>query len=223
MITVGIATIPSRVNSLKRVLDSLTGQVDLMHVVLNGYDFLPDFLLKYKNIIYRIEDNEKVGDGMKFYLSEAVNGFHVSVDDDLCVRDGLIKEMVSKCNDYHAIVTLHGKRYDGERPIKSYRSSFTKNIHCLKDYTTDTEVHVGGTGIMVFNTDEFKLSVSNFEHKNMADVIVAREAHKQGIKIMALAHTVNDLTYIPPPKGTTIWETSRMDRIQTHILNSFIK
>jgi hypothetical protein len=75
---------------------------------------------------------------------------------------------------------------------------------------------------MTWNTDRFKISLDDFHNKNMSDVECAKVASDQGVKIMALSHSCNYVEYIPP-KGKTIWQTSNDDRIQTKILNSFLK
>jgi hypothetical protein len=226
MITVGIASLPERSVNLERVLDSLTGQVDKIYLALNGFyiadePWYPTFLDKYSNVEYFHTHNEN-GDAEKFRYADKVEDYYISWDDDLVMYDGCAEDMIYFATIYSAIVTFHGKRYDGERPIPNYKNSFTTNVRCLSAYRgNDIEIHVGGTGCMAFNTNIFKLSLDNFEHRNMADVIVAREAHKQGVKIIALNHPA--LEYLPPPKSTTIWDTMKSYDIQTKILNSFLK
>jgi hypothetical protein len=226
MITAGIATVPPRVNNIERVISSLSGQVDKIYLALNGFYiadelWYPTFLDKYDNIEYFFTDNSK-GDAEKFRYADKIEEYYISWDDDLVMYDGCAEYMINLVTKYNAIVTFHGKRYDGERPIPNYKNSFTTNVRCLSAYRgNDIEIHVGGTGCMAFDTKQFKLSLYNFEHRNMADVIVAREAYTQGVKIMAINHPA--LEYLPPPKGSTIWDTTKSYVIQTQILNSFLK
>jgi hypothetical protein len=175
-------------------------------------------------VIY-VFNSDLLGAEMKFAMADrATDGYYLSWDDDIpCHNPNLVKYMVEKCDKYHAIVSLAGKRYDVVTPIPSYRKSMTTNVHALKRWDADCLVEVGGSGCMVFRTAEFKISLQDFPYKNMVDVQLSYQAWKQGVNIIALAHAEADLTYIKPPKGTTIWETSINDRIQTRILNSFIK
>jgi NDP-sugar pyrophosphorylase family protein len=222
MVAVGIASIPSRSEGLEKVLDSLTGQVDDIYLTLNYCDHeIPKYLSKYSNVWW-ITSNNSRGDAMKFYMACIPHQVYLTCDDDLLYPDGYVRSMVDACNKYQCIVTHHGKTYEGARPIQSYRRSFTVNVRCLNTFSGDRWLHVPGTGCMAFNTDVFKISIDNFEYPNMADVIVAREAYKQGIKIMGLKHAAGWIKYIPP-KDKTIWQTSTDDTVQTQILNSFLK
>ena len=225
MITCGIASVPQREASLQKVLESLYNQVDIIFLSLNGYKNIakPLFLEKMTKVIV-ILNKSLLGAEMKFAMADrATDGYYVSWDDDIVPRDGLIRYMVEKCDKYHAICSLCGKRYDGETPIPSYRKSMTLNVHALKRWDADCMVDVGGSGAMVFRTAEFHISLQDFKYKNMADIQLSYQAWKQGVNIIALAHAESDLKYIKPPKGTTIWEQSVNDFRQTEILNSFIK
>jgi hypothetical protein len=222
MINVGIASIPERSESLEKVLDSLSGQVDHVFVALNYCAHeTPKYLNKYSNVFWATFDNSQ-GDTMKFCMSRLPNQIYLTCDDDLIYPPDYVQNMVDACEDYKCIVTHHGKTYEGARPIQSYRRSFTVNARCLNTCSGDRWLHVPGTGCMAFNTKDFKISIADFEYKNMADVIVAREAHKQGVKIMGLKHSAGWIKYIPP-KDKPIWQTSTDDTIQTRILNSFLK
>jgi hypothetical protein len=222
-INIGIATLPERSDSLKKVLESLTNQADNIYIVLNrgGHD-IAQWIGGFKNDMWVVGDN-RLGSSHKFTMASHVKGWFITWDDDLVLKNPqAINYLIRGCERYDSICTLHGKRYDGERPIKSYRKSITTNIRCLNNWSEDTEVHVGGTGCMAWNTNRFKISLDDFKHKNMSDVECAKVASDQGVKIMALSHSCNYVEYIPP-KGKTIWQTSSDDTVQTQILNSFLK
>ena len=57
MITAQIASIPDRVETLKRTVNSLINQVDLLFVALNNYEEVPDFLTNNRKIVYALMDN----------------------------------------------------------------------------------------------------------------------------------------------------------------------
>jgi hypothetical protein len=221
-IIIGIASIPSRKESLKKVLDSLVGQADEIYLILNYEDEdAPSFLYDYSNVYFVCARNIK-GDAEKFRMIEYVKGYYFSCDDDLIYPLDYIKHTKEWIDFYHCIVTYHGKLYDGKRPIPSYRRSFTTNVRCLNTWIDDCPVHVGGTGVMAFNTDDYRPSMDIFKEKNMADVFIARDAFQKGVKIIALGHNAGFLKYTYP-KDKTIWQTTSDDRVQTQILNSFLK
>lgn len=219
MRTLGIATIPSRVNSLERVLDSLTHQVDIMHVVLNGYYFIPPFLNKYKNIVYRVEDNS-CGDAMKFYLAEAVNGCYIGWDDDLIAKDGIIAHLVVGASLNNCLVSLHGRNYTP--PIEHFRQ-WQGNYRCLDEVKEDTPVNFIGSGCCAFYTNRLKVSLSDFILPNMSDIWLSKLATDQEVPMMILKHNVGDVIYTRPPKGTTIWENTKEYTKHLEIMKTFIK
>jgi len=222
MITIGLASLPERISSLERTLDSLTFQADSIVCVLNGHKELPSFVNKYKNVYWHLDNNE-FGASMKFFMADISNGYYLSTDDDIIYPPTYVRDMVAKVDEYKCIVSLHGKHYGGERPVKSYRRSFTTNVHCLQEWRKDCLVHVGGTGVMAYHTDFFNVSMEDLPYPNMVDVQVAKKASDMNIKIMALAHSSSYLRY-QRPQGMTIWnQYEGDDMVQTEILNSFLK
>jgi hypothetical protein len=220
-INIGIASIVGREESLRKVLESLIPQADMIYVVLNGYKEIPQYIWDYDNVVAAIGDNA-FGANAKFTMAEHVKGYFFTCDDDLVYPAHYIQHTKEMIDKYRCIVTYHGKRYDGEKPIPSYRRSFTTNIRCLGSLAKDTEVHVGGSGCMGFHTDDYVPFYNVVAHKNMADVFLAQDTFIKGVKIIALAHGKDFFKYLPP-KGQTIWRSSNDDTVQTQILNSFLK
>jgi hypothetical protein len=219
-IVVGIASLPEREDALLRVVNSLKAQADLIYVALNGYDHVPEGLRSLYNVKCEILDNS-LGDSAKFlHVGEFHNFYYFRCDDDLEYPKIHIPYMMCKIKQYNAIVTLHGRKY--HRPVTSFKRGFSLNYHCLHSYNYDIELDLGGTGVMAFDTSQFKLSIADFPIKNMADIHVAKKAHEQNIKIMGVEHKNTYLTYLPP-KGSTIWQTSGKGDEQTRILREFLK
>lgn len=218
--TVGLASIPSREGSMIRVVRSLADQVDEVLVALNGYDKIPHALQEMRNVKCELLDNS-FGDAAKFYHVQDVDGLYFSADDDLEYPRDYVAYMTSKVKKYNAIITLHGRRYD-RRPITSFRRGFSLNFHCLHSYAYDTELDVGGTGVMAFDTARFRLAITDFPVPNMADVWVAKKAHEQGVPIIGVAHTNRYLTYLSPGEDT-IWAKSKDDSLHTSVLRGFLK
>ena len=220
MITAGIATIKERESLFREAISSVYSQVDSIIAVLNNYDSVPKWLSDMPKVKALVGDNS-LGDAGKFLEVDNVpDGVYFSIDDDLLYPDGYVDYMISKIEQYHCIVTLHGKRYDSH-PIQSFKRGKTLNIHCLNTCTKDAEVHLGGTGVMAFATKDFKLSIKDFPKKNMADIWVGKKAKEQGVKIMAVEHSRYFLKYLNP-KGDTIWNSNKDDVYQASVLRSFL-
>ena len=215
-----MASIMGREELLILAINSLLPQVDKIYVGLNNYPEIPERLRSLRNVECVILDNS-LGDGAKFYsIKDIDDAMYFSCDDDLAYPSGYCDYMESKVRQYNSIISLHGRRFD-RRPIVSYRKSFSLNYHCLHTYHEDVQLHVGGTGVMAFDTNRFKPDISQFKEKNMCDIWVAKQASEQGIPIMGVAHKNTYLRYLNPVG--TIWRDCKIDPYQTGILKSFMK
>lgn len=189
--TVQIASVPERVDSLKQTVESLIDQVNLMFIALNGYEDVPIFLRGDKRIATVLLDN-KMTDGAKAYNIEERKGYVFLCDDDLVCPPTYISDMCDTIDQKKCIVTLHGKVYP--RPFKSFLN-VERNYRCLGNVFQGGFVDVGGTGVMGWHTDDFKLSYEDIKSPNMADIWISYAAKKQGVKIYVMPHTENYLNH----------------------------
>jgi hypothetical protein len=220
MITVHIATIPAREQSLKQVLNAIIPQVDKTYVSLNGYLDIPDWLRNLRNVEYEILDNS-LTDGAKWLHVNDNIGLCVVLDDDLIVTNNFVAYLSDGLRRHGGVVSLHGKTY-ANRPIAHYRRNFTGNYRCLGNVVNDVRVDVIGTGCMVFSNVQVKLDNSVYEHPDMADVLFSRFCTYNNIPMTVLKHKSGQyLRYIP--QVDTIWRRTTDDRIQTDLCNSFLK
>lgn len=210
-ITAQIASVPEREDMLRQVVASLRPQVDRIFVGLNNYDHTPDFLQEGEYIHL---DNT-TGDAAKFYGVENLQGYFLSCDDDLVYPPGYVQYMINGLHKYGAITTLHGKEYP--RPFRGVQS-YIENVRCLRDAFHDVVVDVPGTGVMCLHTDMIKVRYSDFQIKNMADVWIAKLAHKQKVKIVALAHSANYLKYLNPEDTIFIQAKASQFKTESRVL-----
>ena len=86
-INIGIASLPDRQESLRKVLNSLTNHADNIYVVLNyGGQEAPDWINDYDNVMWTIGDN-RLGSSHKFVMADIGKGWFVTWDDDLVLRN----------------------------------------------------------------------------------------------------------------------------------------
>jgi CheY-like chemotaxis protein len=215
MIYCGIASLPEREANLRLTVKSLIDQVDVMFIALNGYSSVPNWINREPKIKYDLLDNS-LGDSAKFLHVEECDGYYFSCDDDLVYNKSYVYLHLEAQKTYNSITTFHGRRYD-KRPLLHYKKDFTLNLHCLNTVDKDTQVHVGGTGVMAFNTKQFKVAICDFNMPNMADLWIAKLAKQQNIPIMVLAHRLNTFRYMRP-RGKTIWQMTKDDSYQTNLL-----
>jgi len=217
MTTAHIASLPERITTLEKTVNSLIDQVDMIYVALNNYETIPEFL-KHDKIKATLEEN-LLGDAAKFLRVSDVEGYVLVCDDDLIYPSNYACYMRWRIDEYNCVVSLLGKVYSN-RPIKSFRNGYTELYRCLGEVDNDHEVDVCGTGAMAYHTKDINVNVSDFPMRNMADIWMARIAKQQGVKLMAVAHPANYVKHVL--YKNRIWVGTRDDAPQTEILNTFL-
>ena len=213
MISICIASLPERLSMLESTIESLRVQCDKFYVALNNYQSIPDFL-KDDDVVIR--DN-KMGDAERYYCIDKIEGYIFTCDDDLIYPKNYVEYMIDGIKKYNSAVTLHGKTYDKpvfDEPLGIYR--------CLDDVDSDGRVNVGGTGVMAWHSDLLKVKYSDFKIRNMADLWFSKLCKEQGVRIMCLAHTKDNLIYQFPEH--TIWHEEKGKGFveQNKVLKMFI-
>jgi hypothetical protein len=218
MITAGIASVPERSESLEKVLDSLTGQVNAIFVALNYCDHeAPKYLDNYSNVFWWVSDN-RMGDSEKFAMAMNTKGYFLGCDDDIVYPFDYAEYMVDGVKQYNGLVSLHGRVYTS--PIANFKQ-FSANYRCLGSVPEDVKVNFIGSGCCAFDTSRLKVSLTEFKIKNMADIWLSKLATEQGVPMVVLEHPRDYLTYLPQKE--TIWRSTKDYSEHTRILQSFIK
>lgn len=208
-VLVGMASIPERVESMKRAVGSLVRQADKVAVSLNGYQEIPAFLAKWPNVEATVRGSAG-GDAEKFAAVDEWDGYMATCDDDLLYPNDYIAKLVDGVERYDraAAVSFHGGSTEGW----THRScaASVKRIRCLGVLRHDDEdVNVVGTGTMGWHTDRVPVWRAAFRHANMADVQMACLGHLLGLKFVCLQHRARWLLDICPPEGPRIYEANR--------------
>ena len=208
----------NRIESLVKSLESIIDQCDVINVTLNSHDGdIPEIL--YHDKINLILSDNSLGDAMKFYMLDKSDGYFLTIDDDLIYPPNYVEYMITKCKEYGntRVMTLHGRNFSSF-PITSYYRSATERYACLNTVNKNVLVQFGGTGVMCFHTDLFKVGIDYFMAPNMADVWIGRYCLDNKIEILCLRHESGFIKYIP--QKTTIYDQeSKSDKIQTDKVN----
>jgi len=216
MITAHIASVASREDSLRRVIQSMYLQVDAIFIALNGYKEVPAWLSRYPKAKGTLLDN-KFKDCAKFLFIHETEGRCLVWDDDLVAPNLCVRYMEMGLKKYGGVVGLHGKSY--KRPVESFKK-WSANYRCLGTVIQDSPIDIIGTGCMMFDNRQVKLDISVFDHPGMADVTFSRLCHKQNVPMTVLKHPANYLTYIAPAE--TIWRTTKDFSLHTKLIKEFL-
>lgn len=226
-ISMNVASVPSRELILRRTIESVINQCDIVNVFLNNYEHIPDYLLNNVKInVWKSQDYRDKGDAGKFFKSGETNGYFFTIDDDLEYPSDYVTTMISKVEEYKRkfIITCHGRTLIPGK-IQSYYSAASRlyQYHCLKEQKEDQVVEVGGTGVMCFHSDTIKVTFGDFLEPNMADIWMFKLSQEQKVGIISIAHSASWLQYL---KGVNDQDTiysqhHNKDSIQTGVINSF--
>ncbi|NIO39125.1 MAG: hypothetical protein GTO41_02335 [Burkholderiales bacterium] len=217
-----LATVPDREHLLDQVIESLIPQVDRVYVYLNGHDELPASLRRETVHVAWSKDHGDLGDAGKFFWAGRLpdNCYHFTCDDDLIYPDDYASTLADAIDYYgrQALISVHGAIL--REPITSYYKC-RKVYPCLESLDADHQADVLGTGVLAYHTDTIDLSIHDFPIADMTDIWLAVAAKHQHVPRIVIAHERGWLRYLPPPKGTTIYErygATGDDSQQTRVL-----
>jgi len=215
-VTVNIASIPDRVELLTRTVASLYKQCDKINICLNNYTFNPFDGFEKVNVIFQ---NNELGDGGKFLFQEP-DTYYFTCDDDLIYPETYIEDTIPFIDKYK-IVSYHGRIFS-KFPLKSYYNTPSIRHRCLDEALYTEPVHIAGTGVMAFNTNDFIFPTNFIQEKNMADIWVSCWAKLQNKQIWHLKHEKGYFVYLHPEN--TIWDEKHLnDEFETNIVNHYFK
>ena len=222
----GMASIPSRIEVLKCVVDRVLPQVDSLFVYLNGHAEVPEFLVDRPGVRYALSKTDPrgdLGDAGKFVGLESHLGdcFYLSLDDDIKYPADYVLRTLMRVEGYgrQAVVSWHGANFTKTPRISSFRDDRLV-FHCRGDVAADAPAHILGTGVMAFHSSTIRPMLRDFKAPNMADIWMGALGQSSQTPFVALAHKAR---WIDTFRGTdegSIWEkTAKDDRTQTRAVN----
>lgn len=128
MITANLATYPPRYETLIKVLEAISSQVDCINLVLNGYDSIPERVTSFNNVNAIIPDHD-TKDAGKFYFDVSNADYVLLIDDDILYPDDYVLKSIETLNAYdekNILAGYHCSIYQ--------KPSRPKDIRSLKRY-----------------------------------------------------------------------------------------
>ena len=200
MTTVTMATTPDRLIHALGVVEDLRSQCDRMQVYVNGHAPMG---LRSDVVWY----SAPVGDvaDMGKWFDAPLDGYHLTVDDDLHYPPGYVRDMVTACNgfDDRAVVSLHG--CDVRPPIRSYYRDRVSKSRCLYQARADVRVMVPGTGALCYRAGQFYPPTDLERFRYMSDIAVGVAAQEQCVPCWAVAHEAGYVAHRDIDHSQTIW------------------
>lgn len=209
-IVAGVASIPSRRDTLRIVVESILPQIDRLYVFLNGYDDIPEFLQRGRIHVFRSQEYGDQNDvGKYFGLTIQNNGIYFTLDDDIEYPDDYVHRMSHALRryNYRAAVGVHGVFYPQEPNSFLNRTTF----HFAQALEYDVPCSLLGTGTAAFHIRSVKLDIAAFQAPGMADIWFGRFLKEKQIPAIALKRPERWLRDMQPEDSDSIWEQTRAD------------
>jgi glycosyltransferase involved in cell wall biosynthesis len=225
-ITATMATMPGREESLKEVITSIIDQVDELRIYTNNLHQVPVNLHNKKiKWLFSKDHAGDIGDAGKFYSIDDIQGYHLTIDDDLIYPPDYVARLISAIEHYErrCTISLHGRSFPPGK-ISSYYRSATGCYSCLRSVARDVFVHVVGTGVLAYHTDTVRVPFETFQAANMADVWFSKYCQEKKVPRLVLKHAggwVKDSPYYD--QATSIYfNNCNDDTLQTQVMNSIV-
>lgn len=206
-----IASMPSRVASLAKVVDAIYPQVDRLAVYLNNYDEVPAFLKRKNIVVARSQDHGDLKDNGKFFFRDEVrDAIHFTLDDDINYPSNYVSYMLAKLIQYDmkVAVGVHGVIFDPEFK-KFLRRRYV--YHFEESLREDRIVNLLGTGTLAYDARAISLSCEDFSTTGMVDIWFARAAREGGVPLVAVERSRRFLSPISPKSDQNLMTVARRD------------
>jgi len=214
-IFVGVASIPSRLDSFRKTIASIIDQVDHIFVHLNNFQSTPEFLINSKiSITYSMTYGDLRDTGKFLALREvSEDSVFFTIDDDIIYPEDYVVRMIGalKKFKYRAIIGVHGVIYPEN--TKSFFDRIT--MHFMKALPVPIPVSLLGTGTVCFRVGTIKPEVGDFTTHGMADIFFAGIA--KGLKVPMIAIDRGE-GWLFDPDQTDSGKTSLYNETRTNSL-----
>lgn len=224
--TFNIATYPPRFKTLKQVIDSVAGQVDLVRVFANETKKAPNLPRgRWGNVVVITGDGPdwNLFDNGKFYALDSITEpeYYFTGDDDLIYPDGYVEKGKKDIITYGCIITYHGRIIE-TAGVNYYYGH--KTFRCLEAQSDNIIVDVAGSGVTCFDTRYFHpKGLAHDPRVRMSDLVFSEEAKRQSKRIGCCARPSGWLQHIENNQTIHATESQSGNHVQNIIADNIFK
>lgn len=219
----GMATMPSRINSLRVALPQILSQIDVLHLYFDKYNEVPpEFASNPKIISLLPEEDQNLGcagkfQGLKIYSEPCL---YFCFDDDIIYPIGYVKhlEIALRRHHYRALVGVHGCVY--KFPITSYVRD-RSILHFRAGLNFEVLVDELGTGTLAFHSRCIQINHDRWLYPNKSDLNIMLEAVRQKVPRICVRRGPNYLQPIAEGQPDSLFRQSlNNDSTETAMLQA---
>jgi GR25 family glycosyltransferase involved in LPS biosynthesis len=182
-----LASVPERTDILKEAVLSLIPQIDILHVFLQDFDNIPDFLDHEKIFVTRSQDFSKLGECGKYYWTGEFSAFHFMVSDSYVYPQNYIERMKGKILEYQKKAVICCGGYKLTEHYESLSSS-GKFLTASAVSENDIELEIPDDACLAFHSDTISVSWHHFYQPLLSSVWFAILAKQQNVPIICISH-----------------------------------
>jgi hypothetical protein len=220
----GMATMPSRSQSLRDALPAILPQVERLYLYLDQYDHVPADLAADARIVplLRRDGERPMGTSGKLLGLRALSTpcLYFCFDDDIRYPAGYVDRMAAALHRhrYRAVVGVHARVF--RPPIRSYiRDGRILNFKDRLDI--DCVVDELGSGTIAFHSRCIRLDPERWEFLNILDLMLTIEAMNQDVQLVAVNRPAGFMQAIAENQDDSLYrEVLHDDSLQTRLLRS---
>ena len=211
MLTVAkMATFPGRADIAPKAFESIHKQVDLVTVYCNGYEKIPEFLVRKPNV--QTIFGKDLGDGGKIFGS--LGDYTFLVDDDIIYPPDYVARMIEEIDkDPTKVYGCHAAIM--KNPVKNYFKD-REVLHFRSPLSLSRRVNVLGTGTVAFKSGAVYPAQIKPEHPNMLDCYFAEHCQRNQIGMVSIQRPNNWLKSLPTE--TSLWQQRGNGELQTQVM-----
>ena len=221
----GLATMPSRVESMVKMLPTILKQVDRIYIFLDRFPTTPD--IRHEKIVaLRSQDfGDLRANGKLLGLLFSPEKCHFyCVDDDILYPPDYCSRISEQLILYpKAAVGVHGNQFKNPLGINNYHAD--RNVFNRSQYLSEiTEVDIASTDTIGFSTSDFMFDIRKWSKVNRVDLCLNIELESRGIKRFLIPREKDWVRDIDNWQADSIFRALLEDcSEQTNIANAFLQ
>jgi hypothetical protein len=180
---------PSRINVLLKMIDSIYNQFDEIRIYFNEIDKVNPELITplIRDKIKIISGNNLTDNGKFYFISDSIE-YYFMMDDDFIYPSDYVEKTLSNIEKHKGcVITYHGRKLDGVG--LNYYHGHKKAYRCMGTVSEDVIVDVAGTGVTAFDTYYFRPQLLFASmYLRMSDLVFAKEMADCGIQAICCKH-----------------------------------
>jgi hypothetical protein len=189
-----LAGFPDRLFELQLAVDSLYQQVDTLHVFLNEFNSIPEFLDHDKIFITRSQDFGKLGECGKYYWTDDLGGYHFICSDSLIYPSDYVEVMIAKIEQYQRKSVIGAGGYQMMVPFMSFAGS-TNFLPETGEIPNDATISLISDLALAYHSSTLRVSRHFFYQPELSDVWFSIIGLEQQVPFVCTGH---DARWIKP-------------------------